>query len=330
MKKVLVAGAAGFIGRNLCAKLLSTGARVYGIDNLSSGRRERISELETLDNFSFFQRDIAQGLIEFEADEIYNLACVASPTLYQKEPIHTLNTCYNGSQNLLELARRNNARILLASTSEIYGEPYESPQKETSFGNVNPIGVRSCYDEGKRVAEALFSAYRREYDVDIRIARIFNTYGIGMNSNDGRVVSNFIRQALNSEPITIYGSGKQTRSFCYVDDTVNGLIALMSSEETLPVNIGNPEEITVETLANKILRLTGSTSRVIFQELPEDDPTHRQPDITRAIDLLNWRPTVSLEEGLMRTIKWARKRTMSYSLKTTHSKNSSTLNDIPQ
>ena len=305
-KTILVTGAAGFIGSNLCASLLASGNRVIGADNLYSGMRENAAWLEQYPDFRFIEQDICEVFEPGEpVDEIYHLACPASPPYYQRDPIFTAKTCFTGSLNMLELAKANNARILLTSTSEVYGNPLEHPQKETYWGNVNPDGVRSCYDEGKRIAETLFFDHSRQYGTDIRVVRIFNTYGPHMKEDDGRVVSNLIIQAIKGEPMTVYGDGTQTRSFCYVDDTVRGLTRMMANGSfTGPVNIGNPEEVTVTQLADTIKRLTGSVSEKVFRGIPKDDPVKRRPDISVAYEKLGWAPTVKLEDGLGRTIEY--------------------------
>lgn len=309
MKKILVTGGAGFIGSHLCERLLNDGNEVICLDNYSSGSKDNIMHL--LDNpyFELVRHDVTMPF-SIEVDEIYNLACPASPVQYQCNPISTIKTSVMGAINMLELAKNTTAKILQASTSEVYGDPEIHPQPETYWGNVNPIGARSCYDEGKRCAESLFVNYHKQNNVSIKIVRIFNTYGPNMLPNDGRVVSNFIVQALQDKPITIYGDGSQTRSFQYVDDLVEGLIRMMSTpdEVTGPVNIGNPCEFTMLDLAQKIIELTGSKSRIEFHELPEDDPMQRKPDITVALELLNgWQPKVQLEEGLLNTIDYFKK-----------------------
>lgn len=303
MKKILITGGAGFLGSNLCEKLLNQGNKVICLDNLYTGKEKNIHHLLNNPNFEFIIHDVINP-IDIKVDEIYNLACPASPPFYQAQPIETTKTCVYGAINMLELAKKNNAKILQASTSEVYGEPEIHPQPENYRGNVNPIGIRSCYDEGKRAAESLFFDYHRIYNVNIKIIRIFNTYGPKMNPDDGRVVSNFIVQALNNQPITIYGDGNQTRSFCYVDDLLNGMVKLMNSNITGPINIGNPGEFTMLELAEKIINLTNSKSQLIFKPLPGDDPTRRKPDISLAKKELNWEPTINLEEGLKRTIEY--------------------------
>lgn len=306
-KKILVTGGAGFIGSSLCRFLLDKGAYVTCVDNLSSGSESNIEELKSDPKFRFIFHDVTEP-IELEADEIYHMACPASPPFYQTDPIGTARTCFMGSMNMLDLAVKNNARILLTSTSEIYGEPQVHPQKEEYWGNVNPTGIRSCYDEGKRISETLFFDYHRQKGVDIRVARIFNTYGPFMNCDDGRVVSNFIMQNLRGEDVTVFGDGSQTRSFCYVDDTVKGLNLLMEHDDIyVPVNIGNPEEITILQLADEICKITGSQAGIRFCERPKDDPSRRKPDISRAKELLGWRPEVSLHEGLSRTVEYFRR-----------------------
>ncbi|MBQ2574332.1 MAG: SDR family oxidoreductase [Bacteroidales bacterium] len=309
MKKILVTGGAGFIGSHLCGRLLNDGNEVICLDNYSSGTKDNIMHL--LDNpyFELVRHDVTMPF-SIEVDEIYNLACPASPVQYQCNPISTIKTSVMGAINMLELAKNTAAKILQASTSEVYGDPEVHPQPETYWGNVNPIGARSCYDEGKRCAESLFVNYHKQNNVSIKIVRIFNTYGPNMLPNDGRVVSNFIVQALQDKPITIYGDGSQTRSFQYVDDLVEGMIRMMNlpDEVTGPVNIGNHCEFTMLDLAQKIIELTGSKSRIEFHELPEDDPMQRKPDITKASELLNgWKPKIQLEEGLVNTIDYFRK-----------------------
>ena len=303
-KTILVTGAAGFLGSHLCQTLLAQGYNVVGMDNLSSGSRLNLETIIDIQEFKFIEHDITD-FIDIECNEIYNLACPASPIQYQNNPIDTLKTNVIGVYNLLELAVRNKAKIFQASTSEVYGDPLEHPQRESYWGNVNPVGIRSCYDEGKRCAETLFFDYQRKHKIEIRVARIFNTYGPKMQSNDGRVVSNFIVQALESKPLTVYGNGLQTRSFCFVDDLINGFILLMDHENfTGPVNLGNPVEFTMIELAEKVLEITGSNSKIKFEDLPSDDPKMRKPDIDLAIDQLNWSPSISLEEGLKQTIKY--------------------------
>jgi len=303
MKKVLVTGGAGFLGSHLCDSLLKNGHEVICVDNFFTGSKMNIVHL--LDNpyFELIRHDVTFPLY-LEVDEIYNLACPASPVHYQLDPVQTTKTSVHGAINMLGLAKRVKATILQASTSEVYGDPQEHPQKESYWGHVNPNGIRSCYDEGKRCAETLFFDYHRQYNLKIKIARIFNTYGPNMHPNDGRVVSNFIVQALKGEDITIYGEGNQTRSFCYVDDLIRGLIMLMEQSDgfTGPVNLGNPLEFTVLQLAEKIINLTGSKSQIIYQPLPGDDPKQRQPDISLATSRLDWEPDVALTDGLLKTI----------------------------
>ena len=303
MKKILVTGGSGFIGNRLCRKLLSQGNYVICLDNNFTGSMENINDLKTNKNFEFIRHDIIVP-IYLEVDEIYHLACPASPKAYQYNAIKTIKTNIIGTINALGIAKRTGARILLSSTSEIYGDPTESPQKEEYWGHVNPIGIRSCYDEGKRVAETLMMEYHRNHNVQIRIARIFNTYGPNMDPYDGRVVSNFITQCMNNENITIYGDGSQTRSFCYVDDMVDGLIKLMNTSYiTGPINLGNPDERTIKNLAEKIKGLFPQTnSEIIYENLPQDDPLQRKPDITKAREILNWKPKIDIDEGLAKTI----------------------------
>jgi UDP-glucuronate decarboxylase len=303
-KRVLVTGGAGFLGSHLCAVLLRQGCEVLCVDNFFTGARGNLDELLTHPNFEVMRHDMTIPLY-VEVDEIYNLACPASPIHYQHDPVHTTKTSVMGAINTLGLAKRLKARILQASTSEIYGDPEMHPQHESYRGLVNIAGPRACYDEGKRCAETLFYDYHRQHNLKIRIARIFNTYGPKMHPNDGRVISNFIIQALNNEPITIYGDGSQTRSFCFVDDLIRGLMLLMnSSVEAEPVNLGNPAEFTIKGLAEQIISLTGSRSRLEHRPLPEDDPKQRCPDIRRARELLNWQPRVQLKAGLVRTIAY--------------------------
>lgn len=302
--RVLVTGGAGFIGSHLCERLLGQGHEVICLDNFFTGRRENILHLLGDRRFELQRHDVIEPIL-LEVDLIYNLACPASPVHYQYNPVKTVKTNVMGTINMLGLAKRVRARILQASTSEVYGDPQVHPQTESYWGNVNPIGIRSCYDEGKRVAETLMMDYHRQNGVDIRIARIFNTYGPRMLENDGRVVSNFIVQALRGEKLTIYGTGKQTRSFCYVDDLVEGLIRLMETEGINdPVNLGNPGEFTIMELAEEVARLCGVETEVEHHPLPQDDPTQRKPDITRAEQLLGWSPTVQLREGLERTVEY--------------------------
>jgi UDP-glucuronate decarboxylase len=307
MRRILVTGGAGFIGSHLCKRLLDEGNEVICVDNFFTGRKANIRTLLSDPGFEFIRHDITMPLY-VEVDRIYNLACPASPPAYQYNPIKTIKANVLGSINMLGLARRVKARILQASTSEVYGDPAVHPQTEDYNGNVNPIGVRSCYDEGKRVAETLFFDYHRQNGVDIKVMRIFNTYGPHMNPDDGRVVSNFIVQAIRGEDITIYGDGRQTRSFCYVDDLVDGMIRLMESEPgfTGPCNIGNPGEFTMLALAEKIIELTRSKSKLTFAPLPQDDPKQRKPDISLAKEKLNWEPKTGLDEGLRKTIEYFR------------------------
>ncbi len=306
-RTILVTGAAGFLGSHLCKRLLASNENIeiLGIDNLYSGTRFNIAGLHSHPRFEFMRHDVTSPLF-VEVDEIYNLACPASPVHYQHDPVQTLKTSVHGAINMLGLAKRTGSKILQASTSEVYGDPKVSPQREDYWGNVNPIGIRSCYDEGKRAAETLFFDYRRQHALDTRVMRIFNTYGPHMHPNDGRVVSNFIIQALKDDPITIYGDGSQTRSFCYVDDLISGMIGLMNCAHagSEPVNIGNPNEITVRQLADIVLELTGSRSKIDFLELPGDDPLQRRPDISKAKDLFNWEPAVELKTGLSKTINY--------------------------
>jgi UDP-glucuronate decarboxylase len=307
-KKILVTGGAGFLGSHLCEKLYNQGHRVICVDNFYTGRRENIAHLNGNPRFEVLCHDICFPLF-LEVDEIYNLACPASPLHYQNDPVQTTKTSVSGTIHLLELAKKLNVKILQASTSEVYGDPHIHPQPEQYWGNVNPIGVRACYDEGKRCAETLFFDYHRQYGVKIKVARIFNTYGPRMHPNDGRVVSNFIVQALQHKSLTIYGQGMQTRSFCYVSDLVEGLIKLMETESscTGPVNLGNPLECTMIGLAKEILELTASPSEMIFHPLPSDDPKQRRPDISVAKKFLGWEPQIPLKEGLQQTIEYFKK-----------------------
>ncbi|MGQ0762590.1 MAG: UDP-glucuronic acid decarboxylase family protein [Acidobacteriota bacterium] len=306
--RILVTGGAGFIGSHLCERLLADEHEVICLDNFFTGRRENIAHLLDNHRFELLRHDVIQPIL-LEVDQIYNLACPASPIHYQYNPVKTVKTNVIGTINMLGLAKRVRARILQASTSEVYGDPHEHPQTESYWGNVNPIGLRSCYDEGKRVAETLMMDYHRQNKVDIRIARIFNTYGPRMLENDGRVVSNFIVQALKGEELTIYGSGDQTRSFCYVDDLVDGLILLMNAENLRePVNLGNPHEFTIKELAEEIARTCRSPLNIKYCPLPHDDPRQRQPDITRAVTLLGWQPTIALPQGLARTVDYFQKK----------------------
>jgi UDP-glucuronate decarboxylase len=305
MERILVTGGAGFIGSHLCKRLLDEGSEVICMDNLFTGNKTNIQELFANPRFEFIRHDITIPLY-VEVDKIYNLACPASPPAYQYNPIKTIKASVIGSINMLGLAKRVHGRILQASTSEIYGDPTVHPQTEDYWGNVNPIGIRSCYDEGKRAAETLFFDYHRQNGVDIKVLRIFNTYGPNMDQNDGRVVSNFIVQAIKGKPLTIYGDGQQTRSFCYVDDLVEGVIRMMESENgfTGPCNIGNPSEFTMLELAEKVIALTGSSSEITFKPLPQDDPRQRKPDIALIKEKLNWEPKTALDEGLAKTIEY--------------------------
>jgi len=306
-KRVLVTGGAGFIGSHLCERLLSAGQEVLCVDNFYTGTRRNVAHLLRHERFELMRHDVTFPLY-VEVDEIYNLACPASPIHYQFDPVQTTKTSVHGAINMLGLAKRLKARILQASTSEVYGDPEVHPQREDYWGNVNPIGLRSCYDEGKRCAETLFFDYHRQHRLEIKVARIFNTYGPRMHPADGRVVSNFIVQALRNEDVTIYGDGSHTRSFCYVSDLVDALYRLMASERgfTGPVNLGNPQEFTIRELAELVLRLTRSRSKIVHKPLPADDPAQRQPDIGLAKSALSWSPTVPLEEGLRETIRYFR------------------------
>ncbi|MFH1048478.1 MAG: UDP-glucuronic acid decarboxylase family protein [Patescibacteria group bacterium] len=305
MKTILITGGAGFIGSHLAKKLLDAGNKIICLDNFYTGRMENIAGFLKNKNFKLLKRDVAKPLA-IKADEIYNLACPASPRRYRQNPVKTIKTNIFGVFNMLALAKKNKARILQASTSEVYGDPLEHPQKETYWGNVNPIGVRSCYDEGKRLAETLCMDYWRQYKTEIRIVRIFNTYGPNMNPDDGRVVSNFIAQALRGKDITIYGGGSQTRSFQYIDDLTEGMIRMMKQDEFIgPVNLGNPNEFTVKELADKVLKMIPeSKSKIVYTSLPEDDPRKRKPDISLAKEKLGWEPKIELEEGLGKTIEY--------------------------
>ena len=304
-KRILVTGGAGFLGSHLCDRLLEQGHDVLCVDNFFTGTKRNIEHLLDHGRFELMRHDVTFPLY-VEVDEIYNLACPASPVHYQHDPVQTTKTSVHGAINMLGLAKRVGARILQASTSEVYGDPAIHPQTEDYWGNVNPIGIRACYDEGKRCAETLFFDYHRQHGLDIKVARIFNTYGPRMHPNDGRVVSNFIVQALKGEPITIYGEGQQTRSFCYVDDLVEGFLRLMATEPGFagPVNLGNPGEFTIRQLADKVLQLTGSKSELVFKPLPADDPTQRQPEISLARAKLGWEPAVALGDGLVKTIAY--------------------------
>jgi UDP-glucuronate decarboxylase len=315
-KRILVTGGAGFVGSHLCDRLLAQGHDVLCVDNLFTGTKRNIEHLLGNPHFEFMRHDVTFPLY-VEVDEIYNLACPASPVHYQHDPVQTIKTSVHGAINMLGLAKRLNCKILQASTSEVYGDPHVHPQPEGYWGNVNPIGIRSCYDEGKRCAETLFFDYHRQHGVAIKVARIFNTYGPRMHHADGRVVSNFIVQALTGEPITIYGDGNQTRSFCYVDDLVEGLIRLMNSGDdfTGPVNLGNPVEFTMIELANLVTRMSGTNGQITHQPLPQDDPKQRKPDIALATSELGWGPTVALEQGLEKTIAYFRDRVAELELK---------------
>lgn len=307
-KRVLVTGGAGFLGSHLCDRLIAEDCDVLCVDNLYSGTKANIDHLAGNPRFEFMRHDVTFPLY-VEVDEIYNLACPASPPHYQWDPVQTTKTSVHGAINMLGLAKRTKARILQASTSEVYGDPEESPQREDYWGRVNPIGIRACYDEGKRCAETLFFDYHRQHDVAIKVARIFNTYGPRMRPDDGRVVSNFIMQALRGEDITIYGDGSQTRSFCHVSDTVDGLVRMMATprDVTGPLNLGNPVEITIRDLAVSIIAQVGGTGRFVMRPLPQDDPRQRKPDITRARETLGWEPRVPLHEGLATTIEYFRR-----------------------
>ena len=307
IQRILVTGGAGFLGSHLCERLVDAGHDVICLDNFFTSQKSNVKHLLGKPNFELLRHDVTLPIF-LEVDQIYNLACPAAPGHYQYNPIKTIKTSVMGAINLLGMAKRCGARILQASTSEVYGDPEVHPQVESYRGSVNPIGIRACYDEGKRVAETLFMDYHRSNSVDIRIVRIFNTYGPRMHPFDGRVVSNFIRQALGNEPITIFGQGEQTRSFCYRDDLVQGMMAMMNNETDFigPVNIGNPNEFTIRELAEQVINLSGSRSELIFQPLPSDDPTRRRPDIELAKDRLGWQPEIMLQEGLTRTIEWFR------------------------
>ncbi len=303
----LVTGGAGFLGSHLCDRLIDRGDEVICVDNFFTGQKDNIIHLMSNPKFELIRHDVTFPLY-LEIDQIYNLACPASPVHYQHDPVQTTKTSVHGAINMLGLAKRTGARIFQASTSEVYGDPEQHPQSEEYWGHVNPIGVRSCYDEGKRCAETLFFDYHRQHQVEIKVARIFNTYGPRMHPSDGRVVSNFICQALRGEDITIFGDGLQTRSFCYVDDLVSAFVLLMdsNSEITGPINLGNPNEFTMLELAEKVLSIVGGSSKLIFKELPQDDPRQRQPDITKAKSMLNWEPSVQLDDGLSETVKYFR------------------------
>lgn len=303
--RILVTGGAGFLGSHLCERLLNEGNEVLCVDNFYTGRKSNVLHLLDNPEFELIRHDVTLPLL-VEVDQIYNLACPASPVHYQHDPIHTMKTSVLGAMNMLDLAKRLGARVFQASTSEVYGDPEVHPQPESYWGLVNPIGIRSCYDEGKRCAETLFFDYHRQFDLSIKVARIFNTYGPRMNPDDGRVVSNFIVQALRGEDITVYGEGNQTRSFCYVDDLIEGFVRLMNSDSlvTGPINLGNPGEFTVRELAEHVIDLTGSSSKLVFEPLPQDDPRQRRPDITNAESQLGWQPRINLDEGLKKTITY--------------------------
>lgn len=308
-KRVLVTGGAGFVGSHLIDRLLAKGHSVICVDNLYTGAMRNVAHLQGNPNFEFVHHDVSFPLY-LEADEIYNLACPASPVHYQHDPIQTMKTSVLGALNMLGLAKRLECKIFQASTSEVYGDPIVHPQTEDYWGNVNPIGIRSCYDEGKRSAETLFFDYHRQHGVDIKVGRIFNTYGPRMNETDGRVVSNFIVQALQGEPISVYGEGLQTRSFCYVDDLVDAFIRVMDTPASVtgPINLGNPVEFTIIDLARKVIEMTGSASEIVYHDMPSDDPKQRQPDISQARDVLGWEPQVPLEQGLEKTVAYFRSR----------------------
>jgi len=309
MKTILVTGGSGFLGSHLCKKLLDLNHYLICLDNFYTGRKKNIEELIENPNFELIKRDVISPLYLEKVDQIYNLACPASPIHYQKDPIKTFKTSILGAMNMLNLAIDNNSKILQTSTSEVYGDPIVHPQKENYWGNVNPIGLRSNYDESKRGAETLFMDYHRKYNLKIKIVRIFNTYGPNMHPDDGRVVSNFIVQALKNDPITVYGDGTQTRSFCYVDDMIYGLTLMMNSHPNIigPINLGNPEEFTILELANKVIELTNSKSKIIYKPLPSDDPIRRKPDISLAESSLFWKPYTKLEDGLIKTIEYFEK-----------------------
>lgn len=308
MKKILITGGSGFLGSHLCEKLLNSKSHILCVDNYFTSSKKNISHLLDFPNFEILRHDITFPLYA-EVNEIYNLACPASPIHYQKDPVQTLKVNIMGSVNMLGLAKRTKAKIFQASTSEVYGDPKVSPQKEIYWGNVNPIGIRSCYDEGKRAAETLFFDYHRQHKIPIKVGRIFNTYGPRMSVNDGRVVSNFIVQCLKNKPITIYGDGSQTRSFCFVDDLIDGIFKLMNSKKSIigPINLGNPNEITINQIASTIKEIIGSKSKISYKKLPSDDPMQRRPDITLAKKTLNWKPLVNLENGLKKTINYFEK-----------------------
>jgi len=305
-KRIAVTGGAGFLGSHLCERLLADGHEVVCLDNFFTGTRKNVEHLLDNHRFELVRHDVVQPIV-IEVDQIYHLACPASPVHYQRNPVRTIRTAVQGTLNMLDMAREVRARILIASTSEVYGDPQEHPQRETYWGHVNPIGPRACYDEGKRCAEALTVSYKQQYGIETRIARIFNTYGPRMHPHDGRVVSNFIVQALRGDPITLYGDGQQTRSFCFATDLIEAFIRLMNYEtDPGPVNLGNPRELTVLDLAKMAIELTGSKSELVREPLPADDPVRRKPDISRAEELLDWRPRIAIEEGLSRTIEYFR------------------------
>lgn len=311
MKNIIVSGGCGFIGTNLCRSLLEDGSRVFAVDNFFTGTWENAVFLQKYPHFKVIEHDVIEPLaVDFEVDEIYHLACPASPPFYQKDPVFTAKTAFCGALNMLELARKKNAKILLTSTSEVYGEPLVHPQVESYRGNVNTTGIRSCYDEGKRIAETLFFDYYRMYNLRIKVVRIFNTYGPFMQINDGRVVTNFINQAMHGEDLTVFGDGRQTRSFCYVDDMVHGLKKMMASNDEFkgPVNLGNPGEFTMLELADMILEYIETKSKIVYRPLPSDDPTRRRPDITLAKNELLWQPEIPLREGLKNTVKYFQER----------------------
>ncbi|MDD5289824.1 MAG: SDR family oxidoreductase [Patescibacteria group bacterium] len=307
MAKILITGGAGFIGAHLCQKLLTQGNEIICLDNFFTGNKNNVAELLSNPNFKLVEHDVEESY-NFEVDQIYNLACPAAPIWYQKDPVKTVRTNIMGAINALELAKKIGCRVLQASTSEVYGDPLVHPQNEKYWGNVNPIGRRACYDEGKRCAETLFFDYYREYGIDIKVVRIFNTYGPKMAVEDGRVISSFIVQALQNKDLLVFGEGKQTRSPCFVADTVDGLVAMMASENFVgPVNIGKDDEYTIKELAEKIIQLTDSKSKIVFKPLPEDDPIRRRPDLNLAKEKLNWSPQISLEEGLLKTTEYFKK-----------------------
>jgi UDP-glucuronate decarboxylase len=304
-KRILITGGAGFLGSHLSERLLKEGNEIICLDNFFTGRKQNIAHLMDHKNFELVRHDITEPYMA-EVDEIYNLACPASPVHYQYNPIKTMKTSILGAMNVLGLAKRTGAKVFQASTSEVYGDPNVHPQQESYWGNVNPIGIRSCYDEGKRAAETLFMDYHREHNLKIKIIRIFNTYGPNMHPDDGRVVSNFIVQALKGQDITVYGKGNQTRSFCYATDLIDGFVRLMNSDDSItgPINCGNPNEFTILELAEKVIKLTNSKSKIIYKPLPSDDPMQRKPDISKAKELLGWEPKIQLEEGLLKTIEY--------------------------